>query len=112
MCGEQERVVVLASQHGDDFVFSDPDGRAGVDELAEDGGRLCDIEALSDTDAEEYVEAADHQRELDVEIDAQGHGGGERTQSVVFPARPWLGLTRAKDSNIGWIGGCRDDRRG
>ena len=70
--------MAAASQGDDDLVLGDPDGRAGVDELAEDGARLRDFEALSDTDAEEPVEAAGHQRELDIEIDAHGHGGGER----------------------------------
>lgn len=48
-CREKERVVGAPSQGDDDLVFGDPDGRSGVDELAENRARRRDFEALSDT---------------------------------------------------------------
>ena len=75
---DEVRVVGAATERNDDLVVADVDGGAGFDELAEQAGGLGGAEAFADAGGENAVQGAGHDGELDVEIDAQGHGGGQR----------------------------------
>ena len=55
----------------------DLDGCAGVDDLSEEGSSARDIHFVSEPFGEDVVEGAGHECDLEVELDLEGHGGGQ-----------------------------------
>ena len=74
--------------------------RGGIDEILEQVTRFRDLVAVAQALAKMTVQAAGHQRQLDVAVDLQRHGAGQRVHveethavlDVVFDQHP-LGIT-------------------
>ena len=65
-CGDQQWVVGTLLELHDDLPLGDHQTRRGIDEVAEQMARLGDLVTLANADRQETVEAARHQRQLQI----------------------------------------------
>ena len=76
--GDQQRVVGALLEPYHDFALRDRDFCRGVDEVAEQMAGLGGLVAVADADGQQAVQAARHQRQLQVAVDLHRHRRGER----------------------------------
>ena len=69
---QQQRVVGTLLEPHDDFALRDRDFRRGVDEIAEEMPGLRDLVTIADANRQQAIQAAGHERQLQVAIDLHG----------------------------------------
>ena len=70
---QQQRVVGTLLEPHDDFALGDRDFRRGVDEIAEEMPGLRDLVTIPDANRQQAIQAAGHERQLQIAVDLHGN---------------------------------------
>ena len=75
--GEKQGVVGAFLESDEDLVGGEGDLGRGVDEILKEVAGLGVFVSVADLGGEQAIEAAGHERKLEVTVDLEGDGGGE-----------------------------------